>query len=85
MSHNENTPERSANRHRPALVAILVALVVAALAMFVFGGSDPEGDDVSRTVPADAPLTEAEGTDQTAVEPAPVPAGEVPAAPATAN
>lgn len=82
MSHNDNIPERSANRHRPALVAILVALVVAALAMFIFGGSDPEGEDVSRTAPADAPLTEAEGTDTTPVEPAPTAPGEVPA---TAN
>ena len=37
MSHNENTPERSARRHSPALIAIVAALLLAGIAALVFG------------------------------------------------
>ncbi|MDO5529982.1 MAG: hypothetical protein Q4F71_11320 [Paracoccus sp. (in: a-proteobacteria)] len=81
MSHNDNIPQRSAARHRPALIAIAVALLVAALALFLFGGADPEGEDVSRTDIETVPDATAEGTDETPTEPAPIPQ----TAPATAN
>lgn len=45
MSHNENIPEKGARKHSPAMIAILVALVVAAGAAFLFGASDPEPAD----------------------------------------
>ncbi|MDO5613291.1 MAG: hypothetical protein Q4G14_08625 [Paracoccus sp. (in: a-proteobacteria)] len=47
MSHNPN-PEKQARKHSPALLAILLALVVAALVFFVFGASDPSPDDLTQ-------------------------------------
>lgn len=36
MSHNDNVPERSASRHRPAIWAIAVAIGIAVIAFLVF-------------------------------------------------
>lgn len=44
MSHNDNIPQRSARRHMPAILAIIAALVLAGIALVVFGalgGDDP--------------------------------------------
>lgn len=76
MSHNENLPQRAATRHRPAVIAIIVALLVAGLAIFVFGGSEPPADDVSRDESAAEQTTDAiapapEPTTQTGTETAP--------------
>ncbi|WP_147482373.1 hypothetical protein [Paracoccus siganidrum] len=70
MSHNDNVPERSAWRHRPALIAIVVALVVAALAFLVFIPGSPEDDGIATTPPpAGTTSTEAEGTEDPATAP----------------
>lgn len=68
MSHNDNNPQRSASRHKPALIAIAIALLVAFLAFMVFSpGMDEQNDGIATTPPpADAPITDAEGTDGTA-------------------
>lgn len=81
MSHNDDKAERSARRHRPAIIAIAVALLVAVLAYLVFmPGTDEQGEGIATTPPpADTPLTDAEGTagaevpadtDETPAEPA---------------
>lgn len=64
MSHNNDNIEREARRHNPALIAIVVALAVAAVVYFVFVlGADEQNEGVATTPPpADATLTEAEGT-----------------------
>lgn len=68
MSHNSNDVGRSASRHRPALIAIAVALLVAFLAFVVFRpGVDEQNDGLATTPPpAGTPTTTAEGTDGTA-------------------
>lgn len=65
MTHNNDDPERSARRHSPAIIGIAAALVVAALAFFIFmpGTPDEDVDSVATTAPESAPLTEAEGTE----------------------
>lgn len=69
MSHNHE-PERAARRHKPAIIAIALALLVALIAFWVFRPGVPEegGDGLATTAPpAGLPVTEAEGTeDQTA-------------------
>ncbi|MDO5632105.1 MAG: hypothetical protein Q4G22_09720 [Paracoccus sp. (in: a-proteobacteria)] len=79
MSHNPN-PEKQTRKHSPALLAILVALVVAAMVFFVFGGSDPSPDDLTQV---EVPQTgQAAGTDTTPPTPAvePTPGDEPPQA-----
>ncbi|MDO5704843.1 MAG: hypothetical protein Q4G49_07175 [Paracoccus sp. (in: a-proteobacteria)] len=78
MSHNPN-PEKQARKHSPALLAILAALIVAALAFFVFGGSDPSPEDMTQVeVPQGG---EAAGTDAQQPPPAVVPTpGDAPPA-----
>lgn len=68
MSHNDNNPQRSANRHRPALIAIVVALLAVILAFLVFRpGMNEQNDGIATTPPpAETPVTGAEGTDGTA-------------------
>lgn len=65
MSHNSNDVERSARRHRPALIAIAVALLVAFLAFMIFTpGANEENDGIVTTPPpGDTPVSTAEGTD----------------------
>lgn len=65
MSFNSNDPGRSARRHRPALIAIAVAILVAVIAFLVFSpGVEKADDGVTQTPPpAGVPLTDAEGRD----------------------
>jgi len=53
MSYNDNNPERSARRHRPAIWAIAVAigLVVVAFLLFAPMGGEPETGDVEILAP----------------------------------
>lgn len=54
MSHNDNIPERSARRHRPALWAIGTAIGLALIAFLLFssmGSDEPEGGDVEVVAP----------------------------------
>lgn len=68
MSHNDNNPQRSASRHKPALIAIAIALLAAFLAFMVFRpGMDDQNEGIATTPPpAETPITDAEGTDGTA-------------------
>ena len=68
MSHNDNNPQRSASRHRPALIAIAVALLAALIAFLVFmPGTNEQNEGIATTPPpAETPITNAEGTDGTA-------------------
>lgn len=65
MSHNSNDVGHSARRHRPALIAIAVAVLAAFLAFMVFTpGANEENDGIATTPPpADVPVTTAEGID----------------------
>lgn len=74
MSHNDNRPERSARRHKPALIAIAVALLVAAIAFLFFIPGAPDQDGIATTPPpAGTTSTEAEGTDADDAAPVVVP------------
>lgn len=68
MSHNDNNPQRSASRHKPALIALAIALLAALLAFFVFRpGIDDQNDGIATTPPpGETPITNAEGRDGTA-------------------
>lgn len=60
MSSDPNQPvERQARKHVPALIAIVVALLVAAVAVLVFGGTEPE--EVSDEPTANTTTEPAEG------------------------
>ena len=65
MSHNDNNPQRAASRHKPALIAIAVALLAAFLAFMVFRpGMDTQNDGIATTPPpGETPITNAEGID----------------------
>lgn len=52
--------KEQARNHRPAIIAIVLAVLVVVLGWIWLGGGDPESD-VSRTVPDNQPLTPAEG------------------------
>lgn len=90
MSHNEDDPNRSASNHRPAIIAIVLALLVAVVAWMAFTpGSDEQNDGIATTAPpGDTTSTPAEGTDGAAPAPASpesaAPEG-APAEPAPAN
>lgn len=96
MSHNDNNVQRSASRHKPALIALAIALLAAFLAFMVFRpGVEEQNEGLATTPPpAGTPITNAEGIDGTApplVSPEGLPEleeGEVrgtEAAPATAD
>ena len=69
MSHNHE-PDKAARRHKPAIIAIAIALLAALLAFWVFRPGVPEegGDGLANTPPpASMPLGDAEGrSDETA-------------------
>lgn len=60
MTHNSDSPEKSAKRHKPAIIGIVVALAVAAIA-FIFFSAGETADGVATTAPEEVPLTAAEG------------------------
>lgn len=65
MSHNYE-PEKAARRHKPAIIGIIVALLVALGAFLVFspGAEDDGGDGIATTPPpAGVTSTEAAGTE----------------------
>jgi hypothetical protein len=68
MSHNDNNVQRSASRHRPALIALAIAVLAAFLAFVVFRpGTEEQNEGIATTPPpAETPITNAEGTDGTA-------------------
>ncbi|MBV0893083.1 hypothetical protein KTN05_14745 [Paracoccus sp. Z118] len=74
MSYNTNNPKKAARRHKPAIIAIIVAIGLAVLAMILFApwGSDTEGVEVI-----------APGTDALAPDPIPGDAATAPAGTAT--
>lgn len=82
MSHNEEDVTRSASKHRPAIIGIVVALVVAVLAYFVFlPGTNEQDEGIATTPPpAGTPITDAEGLEggtETPISPEPAaPVGE---------
>ncbi len=63
MSYNHNDPEKAARKHKPAIIAIIVALAVAVLAFLVFApGADEQNDGIATTPPpAGTPMSDAEG------------------------
>ncbi|MFN3277908.1 MAG: hypothetical protein ACK41Y_05850 [Paracoccus hibiscisoli] len=63
MSYNHNDPEKAARKHKPAIIAIVVALAVAVLAFLVFTpGANEQNDGIATTPPpADTPMSDAEG------------------------
>ena len=76
MSYNDNNVERSARRHRPAIIGILVALALAAMAFFLFvpWQSDehavtPAGGVAVGTATSDAPAVSPEGAAPTPAKP----------------
>ncbi|MFN3276668.1 MAG: hypothetical protein ACK41U_18595 [Paracoccus sp. (in: a-proteobacteria)] len=65
MSHNYE-PEKAARRHKPAIIGIIVALLVALAAFLVFspGAVEDGGDGIATTPPpAGVTSTEAAGTE----------------------
>ena len=76
MSYNTNNPKKAARRHKPAIIAIIVAVGLAALAMILLApwGGEEEGVEVI-----------APGTDALAPEPIPGEAGTAPATDAPAG
>lgn len=80
MSHNDDDVTRSARNHRPAIIGIAAALLVALLAYLVFMPGTNEQDQGIATTPPPAGTTTTEaggiGADETAEPdaPAPVPA-----------
>ncbi|MFN4061093.1 MAG: hypothetical protein ACK4IA_10110 [Paracoccus hibiscisoli] len=63
MSYNHNDPEKAARKHKPAIIAIVVALAVAVLAFLVFApGANEQNDGIATTPPpAGTPMSDAEG------------------------
>ncbi|WP_405406381.1 hypothetical protein [Paracoccus sp. Ld10] len=79
MSHNIE-PEKDARNHKPAIIAIIVALVVAALVFFVFTpGVDEQEDGIATSAPpADTPISDAGGLGEDVGEPT-TPGADTPA------
>lgn len=66
MSHNHEPP-KAASRHKPALIAIAIAMLAALIAFMVFrpGVEDDGGDGIATTPPpAEVTSTEAEGREE---------------------
>lgn len=63
MSFNNEDPKKSATRHKPAILAIIVALIVAVLVFFAFTpGVDEQNEGIATTAPpGDTPISDAEG------------------------
>lgn len=57
MSFNDNVPQRSARRHRPAIIGIVVALL-AALAAFLWFGANPQRGEAPPAGSVPAEVTE---------------------------
>lgn len=88
MSHNDNNPGTSARNHKPAIIAIVVALLVALVAFMVFTpGANEQNDGIATTAPpADTPISDAEGTEGSdAQSTGELPAEDAPATPEPAN
>ncbi|MDM7457832.1 MAG: hypothetical protein P3W94_000420 [Paracoccus sp. (in: a-proteobacteria)] len=80
MSHNHE-PERAAGRHKPALIAIAIALATALVVFFVFqpGVIEEGGDGIATTPPpADVSTATVEGTEEDPADPV-APDAETPA------
>ena len=84
MSYNHENPEKAARKHKPALIAIALALLVAAVVFFVFTpGADEQNDGIATTPPpAGTPVTDAEGLGEDVGAPT-TPGAETPADGAT--
>ncbi|MCF3972802.1 hypothetical protein [Paracoccus salsus] len=63
MSFNNENPKTSAKNHRPAIIGIVVALLVAVIAFLLFmPGADEQNEGIVTTPPpGDTALTDAEG------------------------
>lgn len=67
MSHNSNDVGQSANRHRPAIIAIVVVLLAVLVAFLVFRpGLNEQNAGIATTPPPSTAIAPAEGTDGTA-------------------
>lgn len=73
MSNPEPTLKRAARWHRPAILAIIAVFVLVGLAILFLAPARTEDEDIARQTDAAAPAPTAEGTEATAVEPAPPP------------
>ncbi|TJZ91037.1 hypothetical protein FA743_12550 [Paracoccus gahaiensis] len=82
MSYNHDDPQKAASKHKPALIAIIVALVVAGLAFLVFSpGADEQNDGISTTAPpSDVPVSDAEGLGEDVAPPVVTEGANTPAA-----
>ncbi|WP_134724392.1 hypothetical protein [Paracoccus luteus] len=76
MSHNDDNAARSARRHRPAILAILVALAAAALALLFLSpwkthedAVQPAGAVAEGPATSDAPVVSPEGAAPTPQNP----------------
>lgn len=71
MSHNEPDPVQSVRKHRPAVIAIILALAVVIIAYFVFTpGLNEQNDGIATTPPpGDTTLAPAEGLEPDATDP----------------
>ena len=68
MSHNDNIPERSARRHRPAIWAIAVAIGLAVVAFLLFAPMGSEVEDTTPEILAPGTSSGTEGGSATTVE-----------------
>lgn len=80
MSHNSNDVGRESRRHRPAIIAIAVALLVVVIAYFVFPiGVREQNEGIATTPPpVGTTSTTAEGTDPGQTTPVAPPGQAVP-------
>jgi len=62
MSNTEGGPERSARRHRPAILAIIAVFVLVGLAILILAPSRVEKDDINLQASPAAPAPQVEGT-----------------------
>lgn len=71
MSFNHDNPEKAARKHKPAIIAIIVALAVALIAFLVFSpGANEQNDGIATTPPPEGmPISDAEGLGQDTAPP----------------